>query len=184
MKNTLLSFNCLIVITLLNSSTVMSQKYETQEYQVVDQIGNAEIRFYPSAAMIKVSSGVNRNNNFGKLFRYISGNNSNSEKIAMTTPVYIYDNNKTMEFVLPSKYLSQDLPSLDQLENYDPDLVTRIYSADGEILDELFLEKRIFVDLDQIPNNMKNATIASEDRRFYNHWGIDSRSIVFPPNET
>ena len=75
-------------------------------------------------------------------------------------------------------YLSQDLPSLDQLENYDPDLVTRIYSADGEILDELFLEKRIFVDLDQIPNNMKNATIASEDRRFYNHWGIDSISIV------
>ena len=75
-------------------------------------------------------------------------------------------------------YLAQDLPSLDQLENYDPDLVTRIYSADGEILDELFLEKRIFVDLDQIPNNMKNATIASEDRRFYNHWGIDSRSIV------
>ena len=75
-------------------------------------------------------------------------------------------------------YLAQDLPSLDQLENYDPDLVTRIYSADGEILDELFLEKRIFVDLDQIPNNMKNATISSEDRRFYNHWGIDSRSIV------
>ena len=75
-------------------------------------------------------------------------------------------------------YLAQDLPSLDQLENYDPDLVTRIYSADGEILDELFLEKRIFVSLDQIQNNMKNAVIASEDRRFYNHWGIDSRSIV------
>ena len=75
-------------------------------------------------------------------------------------------------------YLAQDLPSLDQLENYDPDLVTRIYSADGEILDELYLEKRIFISLDQIPNNMKNAVIASEDRRFYNHWGIDSRSIL------
>ena len=75
-------------------------------------------------------------------------------------------------------YLAQDLPSLDQLENYDPDLVTRIYSTNGEILDELFLEKRIFIGLDQIPNNMKNAVIASEDRRFYNHWGIDSRSLV------
>jgi len=75
-------------------------------------------------------------------------------------------------------YLSQDLPSLDQLENYDPDLVTRIYSMDGKILDELYLEKRIFVGLDDIPNNMKNAVIASEDRRFYNHWGIDSRSIL------
>ena len=69
-------------------------------------------------------------------------------------------------------YLAQNLPSLDQLENYDPDLITRIYSADGEVLDELFFEKRIFVSLDQIPNNMKNAVIASEDRRFYNHWGL------------
>ena len=72
-------------------------------------------------------------------------------------------------------YLAQDLPSLDQLENYDPDLVTRIYSADGEILDELYLEKRIFISIDDIPNNMKNALIASEDRRFYNHWGISMR---------
>ena len=74
-------------------------------------------------------------------------------------------------------YLAQNLPSLDQLESFDPDLVTRIYSADGVILDELYLEKRIFIGLDQIPNNMKNAVIASEDRRFYKHWGIDSRSI-------
>ena len=74
-------------------------------------------------------------------------------------------------------YLAQDLPSLDQLENYDPDLVTRIYSADGEILDELYLEKRIFISIDHIPNNMKNALIASEDRRFYNHWGISMRDV-------
>ena len=75
-------------------------------------------------------------------------------------------------------YLAQNLPSLDQLENYDPDLITRIYSADGEVLDELFFEKRIFVSLDQIPNNMKNAVIASEDRRFYKHWGLSMRSIA------
>ena len=74
--------------------------------------------------------------------------------------------------------MSRDLPSLDQLENYDPDLVTRIYSSDGEILDELYLEKRIFTSLDQIPINVQNAAIASEDRRFYSHWGIDSRSIL------
>ena len=77
--------------------------------EVVDQIDNAEIRFYPSAAMIKVSSGQNRNNNFGKLFRYISGNNSENEEIAMTTPVYIYDDNKTMEFVLPKKNIYQKI---------------------------------------------------------------------------
>jgi len=74
-------------------------------------------------------------------------------------------------------YLAQDLPSLSQLENYDPDLVTRIYSADGEILDELYLEKRIFISIDNIPNNLKNALIASEDRRFYEHWGISTRDF-------
>ena len=72
---------------------LMAQKYETQEYQVIDQIDNAEIRFYPSAAMVKISADQNRNNNFGKLFRYIAGNNQENEEIAMTTPVYMSDQN-------------------------------------------------------------------------------------------
>ena len=74
---------------------------DEEKYKVVDQINDVEIRFYPSAPMIKVSSNQSRNNNFGKLFRYIAGNNKSDQKIAMTTPVYMSDNNKTMEFVLP-----------------------------------------------------------------------------------
>ena len=100
----------MIFFLLLNTTIAMSQKYETQEYKVVDQINDIEIRFYPSAPMIKVSSNQSRNNNFGKLFRYIAGNNKSDQKIAMTTPVYISDNNKTMEFVLPKKFLSSELP--------------------------------------------------------------------------
>jgi hypothetical protein len=100
----------MITFLLFNTTIVMSQKYETQEYKVVNQINNVEIRFYPSAPMIKVSSNQNRNNNFGKLFRYIAGNNKSDQKIAMTTPVYMSDNNKTMEFVLPKKFLSSKLP--------------------------------------------------------------------------
>ena len=65
MINTISKYNFLITIIFLNSSMLMAQKYETQEYQVIDQIDNAEIRFYPSAAMIKVSADQNRNNNFG-----------------------------------------------------------------------------------------------------------------------
>ena len=104
----------------LNSSIVMSQKYETQEYKVVDQIDQIEIRYYPSAPMIKVTSNQSRNNNFGKLFRYIAGNNNNEEKIAMTTPVYMSDQSKTMEFVLPKKFLSGEipLPNDDDVEVY------------------------------------------------------------------
>ena len=51
-------------------------------------------------------------------------------------------------------FLSRDLPSLEQLENYDPDLVTRIYSSDGKILSELFLQKRVFVEL---PNKVSET---------------------------
>ncbi len=80
-----------------------------------------------------------------------------------------------MSYIL---FLSRDLPSLEQLENFDPDLVTRIYSADGEVLHELFLQKRVFIELDQIPIHMQNAVIASEDKRFYNHWGIDFNSVA------
>ena len=61
----------------------MSQKYETQEYQVIDQIDKIEIRYYPSAPMIRISSNQSRNNNFGKLFRYITGNNKNEEKLVI-----------------------------------------------------------------------------------------------------
>ena len=74
--------------------------------------------------------------------------------------------------------LSRDLPSLEQLENYDPDLVTRIYSIDGKVLSELFVQKRVFVELYNIPTHMQNAVIASEDRRFYEHWGLSLRSVA------
>ena len=75
-------------------------------------------------------------------------------------------------------FLSRDLPSLEQLENYDPDLVTRIYSADGKVLNELFVQKRVFVELYNIPAQMQNAVVASEDRRFYEHWGLSLRSVA------
>lgn len=81
--------------------------------------------------------------------------------------------------ILSSVYfLARNLPSLEQLENYDPDLVTRIYSADGIVLNELFVQKRVFIELDKIPEHMQHAIVASEDRRFYNHWGLSLRSVA------
>jgi len=74
--------------------------------------------------------------------------------------------------------LSRDLPSLEQLENYDPDLVTRIYSKDGKVLNELFVQKRVFIELDKIPVHMQYAVVSSEDRRFFDHWGLSMRSIA------
>ena len=75
-------------------------------------------------------------------------------------------------------FLSRNLPSFEQLENYDPDLVTSIYSRDGKVLHELFFEKRVFIENDKIPVHMRNAVIASEDRRFREHWGLSIRSVA------
>ena len=74
--------------------------------------------------------------------------------------------------------LSRNLPSLTELERYDPLLVTRIYSADGKLLKELYKQNRIQVPLDRMPENLIHAVIATEDRRFWNHWGLDLRRIV------
>jgi len=74
--------------------------------------------------------------------------------------------------------LSRNLPSLAELEKYDPFLVTRIYSADGQVLKELYKQNRVNVPLDRIPTDLKNAVIALEDRRFFHHWGLDLRRIL------
>ena len=84
----------------------LSNKYETQKYDLIFSEDNFEIRFYHSAVKAKVVSDRSANGNFYKLFQFISGNNSKGEKIAMTTPVYMKnnDNANTMEFVMPSSY--------------------------------------------------------------------------------
>ncbi len=94
---------------LILSINVMAQSYESQTYKVLEEKDNIEIRYYPRSAKVKTSSDYGSNNNFRKLFRYISGNNTENEKIAMTTPVYISIDKKTMEFVLPNKYVKDSL---------------------------------------------------------------------------
>ncbi len=72
----------------------------------------------------------------------------------------------------------KDLPSLIQLHNIEPSLVTKIYSADGKIIKEFYTERRIYTPLSQISPILINALLASEDRRFYSHWGVNTLSIL------
>ncbi len=76
--------------------------------------------------------------------------------------------------------LSRDLPSLSDLEKAgDPFLVTRIISSDGKVLSELFKQRRVKVPFEQMPKHLINATVASEDRLFWNHWGLDLKRIFY-----
>ncbi|MDD5765038.1 MAG: PBP1A family penicillin-binding protein [Candidatus Marinimicrobia bacterium] len=87
---------------------------------------------------------------------------------------YIYCIGGVLVLALVAFY-SKDLPSIEQLQNFNPELVTRIYSSDGVILQELYTQRRIYVPLDKIPHAMIDAVVAVEDSRFYKHWGISLR---------
>jgi penicillin-binding protein 1A len=70
-------------------------------------------------------------------------------------------------------FYRSDLPSLSQLEHYEPSLITRIYSDDGQVLREFYKERRILVPLEKMPPYLLDALISTEDRKFYQHWGVD-----------
>jgi len=74
--------------------------------------------------------------------------------------------------------LTHDLPQIRLLENFKPDAVTRIYSADKVLLTELFIEKREPVPLETIPRYLTAALVATEDRKFYKHSGVDLKGIA------
>ncbi len=69
--------------------------------------------------------------------------------------------------------IDQSLPSVEALKNYHPPLVTSVYSADGELIGEFFVERRYLVPLNELPPHLIKAFIAAEDTRFYEHGGVD-----------
>jgi 1A family penicillin-binding protein len=78
--------------------------------------------------------------------------------------------------------LPRSLPSVTALETLQPIQGTKIYDDNDEAITELHVERRILVPLSQIPQSLRDAILATEDRRFYSHWGIDpigvARAIV------
>jgi len=78
-------------------------------------------------------------------------------------------------------FLFQGLPPLEKLENPDTAIATEVRSRDGVILDKYFTENRTWVPYDQISDPVINALVATEDHRFYDHWGIDMYSTLAIP---
>ena len=75
-------------------------------------------------------------------------------------------------------YYAQDLPDLGQLQNYQPSLVTQVYSSDKRLIGQFFIERRILTPLPQIPEHLRRAVIAVEDVRFFEHPGLDYIGIL------
>ncbi len=81
-------------------------------------------------------------------------------------------------FIYVLNYYGSDLPDYSQLRNYEPPIVTRLYAGDGNLLAEFAQEKRVFVPIEFIPERVKNAFIAVEDKNFYEHQGVDLKAIA------
>ncbi len=73
---------------------------------------------------------------------------------------------------------SRDLPSYDSLARYEPPVMTRIHAHDGSLIAEYARERRIFVPINTIPKLVIGAYLSAEDRRFFEHGGLDFVGIA------
>ncbi len=80
--------------------------------------------------------------------------------------------------IIAAVWLFADIPSLDDIENPEMKLATQVIAEDGEVLSTFHLENRSFVNYDELSPYLVEAAVATEDVRFYNHSGIDFRSLA------
>lgn len=72
----------------------------------------------------------------------------------------------------------RDLPNHEQLAQYAPPTISRVYSGEGDLIDEFARERRLFAPASEIPDLVKQAFISAEDKNFYTHQGFDPVSIA------
>jgi penicillin-binding protein 1A len=70
------------------------------------------------------------------------------------------------------------VPSIDALTDYQPKVPLRVYTADGALIGEFGEERRAVVRIDEVPTVMKQAILAAEDERFYQHQGVDYVGVI------
>jgi penicillin-binding protein 1A len=74
--------------------------------------------------------------------------------------------------------ISRDLPTINSLADYTPPMVNRVFDADGNLIAEIFDQRRTVIPVERIPAHVKNAFLAAEDAQFYNHEGLDYQAIL------
>ena len=70
------------------------------------------------------------------------------------------------------------LPSLESLTDYRPKVPLRVYSSDGFLIGEFGEERRALVEIENVPDKLKQAILAAEDERFYSHGGVDTLGVL------
>ena len=80
-------------------------------------------------------------------------------------------------FIFVIYIFGKDLPNFDKLSFYKPRLVSKIYTSNGNFLEDYSNENRIFARYEEIPTELINCFLVSEDVNFYKHFGIDAKGI-------
>jgi penicillin-binding protein 1A len=75
-------------------------------------------------------------------------------------------------------YFAHDLPDLTKVTGYKPRLTTEVYSSDGKVIGEFGSEQRELIPYREIPPHVRNAFISAEDKRFFEHRGVDIKRIL------
>ena len=91
--------------------------------------------------------------------------------ILLVTPVVL------LALLLGAVWAFADIPSIEELENPDSKLATQVIAEEGEILTTYHIENRTFVGYEELPQSLVQAAVATEDKRFYDHSGVDLQSL-------
>ncbi len=75
-------------------------------------------------------------------------------------------------------WVTRDLPSYETLAHYEPPITTRVYGGSGTLIGEYARERRLFVPIEAIPDQVKQAFLSAEDKNFNSHPGIDVLGIL------
>ncbi len=73
---------------------------------------------------------------------------------------------------------SNKLPDYKFLKNYKAPVSSKVYSGDGELVNDFSSEKRIFVPYSSIPKKIINSFLSAEDKNFFNHPGVDAKGVI------
>jgi len=73
---------------------------------------------------------------------------------------------------------SNNLPDYKFLKNFKPPVSSKVYSGNGELVNDFSTEKRIFIPYKAIPKKVINAFLSAEDKNFYSHPGVDAKGVL------
>ena len=73
---------------------------------------------------------------------------------------------------------SNDLPDYKFLKNYKAPVSSKVYSGDGDLIQDFSSEKRIFIPYNSIPPKIINAFLSAEDKNFFDHPGVDAKGVL------